>query len=169
MQQHHRIRPAFTLGILTISSALWLAGCASKPVPEDVPPPPQLDELQATQQSGDGQQTMLDWPGTYQAVLPCNGCAGIAISVQLRENGTAIVRERRLGSDIEKEAPQTYNGPFQFDRPGSSTITLAQANESTAYRFFVSEGWIEMRARESGEPLPQNTLFRLRKTSQPNR
>lgn len=169
MQQHHRIRPAFTLGMLTLSSVLWLAGCASQPVTENVPPPPRLDELQNIQHSGDAPQNMLDWPGTYQAVLPCNGCPGIAISVQLRENRTAIVRERRLGSDIEKDVAQTYNGPFRFDRPGSSNITLAQANESTAYRFFVSEGWIEMRARDSGEPLPQSTLFRLRKTSETSR
>lgn len=34
---------------------------------------------------------MLDWPGTYQAVLPQR-----AISVQLRDDRTAVVRERSL-------------------------------------------------------------------------
>lgn len=167
MHQHHRIRPALTLGVLALSSALWLAGCASKPNTDNVPPPPQINALNAAQPQGDAPQNMLDWHGTYQAVLPCNGCNGIAISVQLNENRTATVRERRLGSDIEKEPAQTYQGPFSFDRPGGSTITLVKGNESPAYRFFVSEGWIEMRARDSGEPLPQSALFRLRKTSEP--
>ena len=169
MQQLHGIRPAFTLGTLAISSLMWLAGCASQPVTENVPPPPRWGEQHSPAQTGDTPQNMLDWPGTYQAVLPCNGCAGIAISVQLRENHTAIVRERRLGTDIEKDVAQTYNGPFRFDGPAGSTITLAKANEPTAYRFFVSEDWIEMRARDSGEPLPQSGLFRLRKTSEPRR
>ena len=169
MQPHHRIRPTLALGILSFSIMLWLAGCATKPATEDIPPPPRFDELHAAQAQGDNPQNMLDWPGTYQAVLPCNGCPGTAISVQLRDNRTAIVRERRLGSDIEKEAAQTYNGPFRFDPPGSSNITLGKPQESTAYRFFVSEGWIEMRARESGAPLPQSALFRLRKTSEPAR
>lgn len=164
MQQYRRTRTSYALVALALSSTLWLVGCASQAVTENIPPPPRLDAVHGALPLGDVPQNMLDWHGTYHAVLPCNGCAGIAISVQLDERRTAIVRERRLGSDIEKEAAQTYHGPFRFDHPGSSTITLAKDNELPAYRFFVSEGWIEMRARESGEPLPQSTLFRLRKT-----
>lgn len=108
---------------------------------------------------------MLDWAGTYQAVLPVQGSAGTAISVQLRDNHTAIVRERQLGGDLDKVTAPSYSGPFRFDPPGSSIITLQQGQQAIAYRFFVAENWIEMRESSSGSPLPQAALLRLRKTS----
>lgn len=166
MQPSHRIRPAFIWGLLSLSATFWLAACAGKPPTENVPPP-RWDQLGTAPLVGDAPQNMLDWQGTYQAVLPCNGCAGIAISVQLRDPHTAVVRERRLGSDIDKQPAQTYAGPFRFDPPGGSLITLGAAQEAPAYRFFVSEGWIELRERATGAALPQSALFRLRKTSEP--
>lgn len=172
MQQPHRKRPALALLLCSGSAAFWLSACGtSAPVTENVPPP-RIDQLGATssaQLPNNGPQNMLDWAGTYQAVLPCEGCPGIAISVQLRENHTAVVRERRLGSDIEKASPEAYNGPFRFHAQGSSLITLSPPSAEPAYRFFVSEGWIEMRERTTGAPLPQQALFRLRKTSEPAR
>jgi uncharacterized lipoprotein NlpE involved in copper resistance len=168
MQLTHRTRPTFSFGLLTLASALWLAGCANRPTTDHVPPPPPMASQATSPLQGDGPQNMLDWAGTYQAVLPCDGCSGIAISVQLRENRTAVVRERRMGGDIEKAAPQTYSGPFHFDGAKASTITLANTNEAASYRFFVAEGWIEMRANDTGAPLAQSALYRLRKTSEPS-
>lgn len=162
----HRIHPTAVIAFLVLSTGLWLTGCASKPVTENIPPPPRIDQMAAAPLGGDAPQNMLDWAGTYQAVLPCQGCPSTAISVQLRDDHTAVVRERHLGSDIEKETAPSYSGPFRFDPPGGSLITLKQGDESAAYRFFVAEGWIEMRERASGAALPQSTLFRLRKTSQ---
>lgn len=165
MPSLHRIRPTAVIAFWVLSAGLWLTGCASKPVTENVPPP-RIDQMTAAPLTGEAPQNMLDWAGTYQAVLPCQGCSSTAISVQLRDNHTAVVRERRLGSDLEKEAAPSYAGPFRFDPPGGSLITLKQGEESAAYRFFVAEGWIEMRERATGAALPQSTLFRLRKTSQ---
>jgi len=110
-------------------------------------------------------QTMLDWAGTYQAILPCNGCPGIAMSVQLRADQTAVVRERRLGGEAEPTPAETYQGPFHFDPPASSMVTLVKNAESPAYRFFVSEGWIELRDRHTGAALTSTPAYRLRKTS----
>ena len=91
------------------------------------------------------------------------------MSVQLREDHTAVVRERKLGSDIEKAPDQTYKGAFYFDSPHGSLITLStSAQEAPAYKFWVSEGWIELRERSTGNALPQSSLYRLRKTSQPS-
>lgn len=165
MQQPHRIRPPVALGLLGLSAALWLAGCASPPVTENVPPPRISDLAPLT---GHAPESLRNWQGTYQAVLPCNGCPGIAISVQLRDPHTAVVRERRLGSEADPAVPsQAYAGPFHFDPPGGPLITLGQGEEAPAYRFWVTEGWMEMRERATGAPLPQSALFRLRKTSQP--
>ena len=90
-----------------------------------------------------------------------------AISVQLRDDRTAVVRERSLDS---AGAPVnfTYQGPFRFEPAGGSLITLSKSPEAQpAYRFFVGENWIELRDRASGAPLPQAQHYRLKKTSLP--
>lgn len=162
--------PALGLGLLTLCAALWLSGCVSKPITANVPPP-HIDELFQPQLQGDVPETMLDWHGTYQAMLPCNGCAGVAIHVALREDKTAVVHERRVSHTTE-ETPTalTYSGPFRFDPPGGSLIRLqSQAQDPVAYHFFVGEGWIEMRERVTGSALSATPLYRLRKTGEPVR
>ena len=165
MPAHHRIRPARTLGFLSITATLWLAGCAFRPATENVPPP-SIEQLTSARLQSDAAENMLDWAGTYQAVLPCQGCPSTAISVQLRGNHTAVVRERSVGSAPVNNTAQTYAGPFRFDPPGSSLIILSLGPQSMpAYQFFVGEGWLEIRNATNGAPLPQSAL-RLQKTSQ---
>ena len=158
------------LGLTTLALCCTiLMGCASQPVTDNVPPPPRIEQLDPHMHMGDAPENMLDWAGTYQAVLPCNGCPGIAISVQLRQDKTAVVRERRMGGDLEHTLSPTYTGAFRFDPPGGSLITLSKNEmEAPAYKFFVSEGWIEMRARATGAPLSPQNMYRLRKTNLPS-
>lgn len=160
MTHHPTARRAL---LLSLATAALLAGCQSPPPTENVPPP-RIDLL-GRGPLGDVPQTMLDWAGTYQAILPCNGCPGIAMSVQLRADQTAVVRERRLGGDAEPTPAQTYRGPFRFDPPAGSMVTLGQEAEPPAYRFFVAEGWIELRDRHTGAALTSTPAYRLRKTS----
>lgn len=158
---HHHTAPRALL--LSLATAALLAGCQSPPPTENVPPP-RIDLLGRTP-LGDVPQTMLDWAGTYQAILPCNDCPGIAMSVQLRADHTAVVRERRLGGNAEPTPAQTYQGPFRFDPPAGSVVMLGHDAASPAYRFFVAEGWIELRDRHSGAALSSPLAYRLRKTS----
>lgn len=158
---HHHTAPRALL--LSLATAALLAGCQSPPPTENVPPP-RIDLLGRTP-LGDVPQTMLDWAGTYQAILPCNDCPGIAMSVQLRADQTAVVRERRLGGNAEPTPTQTYQGPFRFDPPAGSVVMLGHDAASPAYRFFVAEGWIELRDRHSGAALSSPLAYRLRKTS----
>ena len=158
---------AFGLGLLFLSASL-LTGCAHQAPTENVPPP-RIDQPDPHMHMGDAPEHMLDWDGTYQAVLPCAGCPGIAISVQLRKDKTAVVRERRMGGNLDDTLAPTYSGPFFFDPPGGSMVTLTKsAGEAPAYRFFVAEGWIEMRERATGAPLAASSVYRLNKTSLPS-
>lgn len=162
---HPRLHRCVTLGALTLSATL-LVGCNSKPITANAPPP-NIAQLSAPVPAGDAPENMLDWAGTYQAVLPCSNCPGIAVSVQLRPNKTASVRERRVGSDAA--ATTTYSGNFRFDPPNGSLITLRQsATEPVAYRFFVGENWIEMRDHRNGNALQPASLYQLKKTSIPS-
>ena len=147
--------------------ALVLAGCNHKPVTANAPPPSitQLTALPATAQAS---AQMKQLAGTYQAVLPCHNCPGIAIIVQLRADQTASVRERRFGGDGPASATTTYTGPFKFDPPGGSMISLRQGSQAPiAYRFMVGDDWIEMRERNSSAPLSGQATYRLKKTSMP--
>lgn len=169
MQLYLSSHQTLRLATVTIGSALLLIGCASKPVTENVPPP-RIDQLDPHMHVGDAPENMLDWAGTYQAVLPCSNCPGIAISVQLRQDKTAAVRERRMGGDLDQAVAPTYTGAFRFDPPGGSIITLSTPTSPTpAYKFFVSEGWIEMRERATGAPLSPQAMYRLRKTNMPSK
>ena len=49
--------------------------------------------------------------------------------------------------------------------PAGSMVTLGQEAEPPAYRFFVAEGWIELRDRHTGAALTSTPAYRLRKTS----
>lgn len=169
--QPHTLLSRHFLGwkALALTASFWLAGCASQAVTENVPPP-QIADLTSAKSVGDSAETSLDWPGTYQALLPCRDCAGIAISVQLRADKTAVVRERRMGGDLDKVVEPTYTGPFSFDPAGGSLISLRHTAQTPAvYRFFVGEEWIEMRERTTGTSLSPSNMYRLRKTSLPAR
>lgn len=114
---------------------------------------------------------MPDLPGTYQAVLPCNqGCAGIAISVELRSDQTAVVKERRMGGNLDTPIEPSYVGPYRFEPAGSNLLVLSpSAQQAAVYQFFVSpQGWIEKLDAATSAPLSPRSMYRLRKTSLPS-
>lgn len=160
---------------LACSAALWLTACAQKPVTVDAPPPSVMSSSaampapSAAHAAAHTAQHALDWAGTYQGILPCQGCPGTAIRVQLRPDMTAAVRERRLGTPAEQDTGPTYQGPLRFGQGNqTSLISLGNPQEQVpAYRFFVGEGWIELRDRTTGAPLDSGTQYRLRRTSLP--
>lgn len=44
----------------------------------------------------------VDWPGTYQGMLPCSGaCEGIATMIVLFPNNDFTLRTRKIGIDIK--------------------------------------------------------------------
>lgn len=167
MLPHTALRRFSLTTLTTCTAMLWLAGCAAPQPVENVPPPPSIESYEHAAADAHTAQNALDWAGTYQTVLPCYGCAGTAISVQLRSDMTAIVRERRLGTPGEQGVAFTYRGPFRFGQgENANLITLGESHERVpAYRFFVSEGWIELRERSTGAKLSESAMYRLRQTN----
>lgn len=170
MQPHCPYTAKLSFYGLLLGTAVLLAGCQSPQQTEEVPPVPRVDQMMAqAAASGESAENMLDWAGTYQAILPCNGCAGVAISVQLRSNKTALVRERRLGEPHQGSITPTFQGNFRFSTENPSLIALIDPGYTLpAYHFFVGENWIEMRDRRTGAALTHTTTYRLQKTSTPN-
>lgn len=156
-----------SLALLSFSAVFWLAGCAAQPATVNAPPPMVQSATPVQEPVAQTGSPSLEWAGTYQAVLPCEGSPGTAISVQLRPDMTATVRERRLGTSTDQGAPQTYHGPFTFGTDAQAQlISLGDPQQPVpSYRFWVSDGWIELRERTTGAPISQSSLYRLRQTS----
>lgn len=150
------------LGLL-LAGSVWLVGCTSQPVRENVPPP--VFYQPAAQPTPDGPELSLDWPGTYQGVLPCKGCPGIAMAVQLRPDKTASIRERYLNQPATVAPMSTYQGAFYFEPDQPGIITLGPGpGLPVAAKFMLGEGWLDLRDRSSGAPLTADDSYRLRKT-----
>lgn len=187
MQKLSCFRSCLSLGTVALGTAL-LVGCISQPPTVDAPPPrfaapaagwdkEQTPPVLLTDVDVDIKTVALpvaaavaapDWAGTYQAMLPCHGCPSVAVSVQLRPDHTAMVRERRLGDANNSALVITYQDPFSFDPSGGKLISLRPAaQDPVTYRFFVAEDGIELRDSATGAALDANNTFRFRKTSLP--
>lgn len=160
---HRRpLAPVTCLALLAGAAAL-LAGCKQVPVTPDVPPPVFYQAGLAPEAVY--VETVLDWPGTYQAVVPCRSCPGVAISVQLRAGKTALIRERYIGQANARPL-QTYSGSFYFDPVNPGMIVMGQPGRpEAAARFFLSENYLELRDPVTGAPMANSAQYRLQKTS----
>jgi heat shock protein HslJ len=69
---------------------------------------------------GDNSMTSLDWPGTYQGILPCADCEGIKTQLVLNGDLTYNLTTSYLG---EEENRFETKGTFAWDKSGSK-ITL---------------------------------------------
>lgn len=48
-------------------------------------------------------QNSLDWPGTYEATLPCADCPGIKTSILINNDGTFQIHSEYLERDLKTE------------------------------------------------------------------
>lgn len=83
-------------------------------------------------------ETALDWPGTYEGIVPCADCPGIETKLTLNEDKTFELSV--LYQDREKK-PTLSKGNFTFDTTGS-VITLDKNGNNTRYK--VKEGCLAM-------------------------
>jgi uncharacterized lipoprotein NlpE involved in copper resistance len=82
--------------------------------------------------AGDTSENALDWPGTYEAVVPCADCPGIKTSLTLNNDKTFSITKEYL----EKKSKNQDKGTFQWDAAGSA-ITLK--GKTASYKYKVGE------------------------------
>ena len=107
---------------------------------------------------GDNAETSLDWAGTYQGILPCGKkCPDLETTLILKRNHTYVLLQKPWQSNDAQI--KRSSGQFSFSRHQPSLIYL----DSHAHRqvFFVSEGYVEARAKNTGERLPNALSQRL--------
>ncbi len=135
--------------ILGIASAVFLASC-TKEKSEGEPANPESDSATVQTQTppsdssitkatpsapGDTSENALDWPGTYDAVVPCADCPGIKTSLTLNNDKTFSITEEY----IDRKSKSDDKGSFEWDATGS-IITLK--GKTAKYKYKVGENML---------------------------
>ncbi|MBD3630536.1 copper resistance protein NlpE N-terminal domain-containing protein [Cyclobacterium sp.] len=76
--------------------------------------------------TGDTSANSLDWEGTYEGILPCADCEGIATSISLDREGKYLKVIRYMG---EREEEFRQEGRFEWN-PEGNTITLSGMDDA---------------------------------------
>ncbi|WP_214000583.1 META domain-containing protein [Arsukibacterium sp.] len=126
--------PGSTLFVKTLSTAgctalamVLLSGC----LPESARPTDEPVQQQSPTPA-DTSQNALDWPGSYQGVLPCADCPGIKMTLQLDAN-----QRYRLTRYYQERAdePEQTEGEFRWSSDGRQI----QLDDATNSQFLVGE------------------------------
>lgn len=72
--------------------------------------------------TGDNSQTSLDWPGTYQGILPCADCPGIETTITLNDNETFSYSANYQERDTKLED----QGKFMWHDNGSTVHLMGK-------------------------------------------
>ena len=72
----------------------------------------------------------LDWPGTYEGVLPCASCPGIKTRLVLQADGRYELSTQYLD---RQPVPQTVSGRFSWNSAGSG-IALDAAGSGQQFQ-----------------------------------
>jgi heat shock protein HslJ/uncharacterized lipoprotein NlpE involved in copper resistance len=114
-------------------SVVALAGCQPEQAtevpatPSAEPAPPPVVDMHTSRNA-------LDWPGTYEGLLPCADCPGIHTQLTLAQDDRFEIVARRLVRDATPTAGQ---GPFEWGPEGNVIALGAEGGEQ---RFAVGEG-----------------------------
>ena len=95
----------------------------------------------------DNARQTVQWPGTYQGILPCSTCEGVATMIVLKPDMTYQTRTRMLGID---DKDRTSKGRFEW-LPDGSHIAIDSEGQRKIFR--VHPDHLEMRL-PNGEQIP---------------
>ncbi|UJF24847.1 copper resistance protein NlpE [Suttonella sp. R2A3] len=109
-------------------------------------------------------RTQVQWPGTYQGVLPCGAnCDGVATMLVLYPDQRYVLRSRRLGQDIKDVIKE---GRFSW-MEDNSHIRLSHSDKTGIIDYIrVQRDALELLTPE-GQVIASDSpdAFRLKRTS----
>jgi len=82
----------------------------------------QTNEVKTT---GDNSMTSVDWPGTYQGILPCADCEGIKTQLVLNKDLSYLLKTSYIGRG---DTVYQTKGTFKWDENGSK-VTLGNSEK----------------------------------------
>ncbi|MBO0932796.1 copper resistance protein NlpE [Fibrella aquatilis] len=103
----------------------------------------------------------VDYQGTYKGTLPCAGCSGIKLEIDLKPDSTYRMMTIYLGKDDEK--PITKQGSFSWNK-ADSLITLNGVTDQPN-KYLVGNNTISQLDMDGTKVLgPSARRYILRKT-----
>ena len=91
--------------------------------------------------AGDNSKNSLDWEGLYSAILPCDDCGGIQVSVDLLSNGTYKMKQVYFGKE---NSDTDVSGKIEWSKDGG-VITAGEK------KFLVGEGVLFLLDKEGNK------------------
>lgn len=146
-----------SLPLLCLLLAGLLSGCATtEPNTEHSL---EQENQQITVVETENAREEIQWPGTYQGILPCAACEGVSTMLVIRPDMTYSTRTRMLGIDNKD---RTASGKFRW-LPDNSAIVLDGKEQQQVFRIY--DGLVELRLL-NGDAIPTQhpELYRLIKT-----
>ena len=102
----------------------------------------------------------LDWQGTYEGTFPCADCEAIQVQLELLPNKTYKLKQEYVTNRPGNRVFET-GGKFEFDKSNPSLIRLDEKADNSVY--FVGEGYVEARDRQTGQPMSTKLNYKLTK------
>ena len=135
---------------------IFTAACSEAPKNEKTVNISQVQtEITQTVPEGDTSQNALDWPGTYEGVLPCASCEGIQTLITLQSDHSFVQEKLYLGKD---EKILKLMGKIIWDKKGQK-ITLVDGTQ-----YLVAENQLIMLDTEGNRITSQlATRYALKK------
>lgn len=133
-------------GLTILLASFFAVGCASNPARDTQAPDRHTAEI------------ALDWSGTYGGVFPCADCEEIQVQLELLPNKTYKLMQEYVTNRPSNRVFET-NGKFEFDQNNPSLIRLDDKADNSVY--FVGEGYIEARDRQTGQPMSTRLNYKL--------
>lgn len=115
---------------------------------------------------GDNSRTSLDWPGTYEGVLPCANCEGIKLRLQLNVDESYQLTQHNLSqgqtNTSQSDVPEVQVGYFKWNSQGGR-ITLDTKEKPMLFQVGENQLFIldSDGKRISGEPAAHYRLLKV--------
>ncbi|MDO5090677.1 MAG: copper resistance protein NlpE [Cardiobacteriaceae bacterium] len=139
--------------LCTFISLTLITGCSSSDNKDNR----SADPAANTQPLANARQSQ-NWLGTYQGILPCANCEGIATMVVLENNGKYTLRTRQLGLE---DKDRKYQGTYSW----KNDSTLVLSGDAQEKVFTVYDGYLQAMMPD-GSPIPAHpgANYRLEKS-----
>lgn len=103
----------------------------------------------------------LDWAGTYEGVLPCDGCPGTKTRLTLNQDGSYRLATQEQGS---QNAERFVSGTFLWQHSGNAITLDERGNQK---QFSVGEGRLTLLLAEGASQPPAANLVLMLAQSAP--
>lgn len=119
-----------TLFIITLSASLFLSCKEEAKSDGDFN---EQKEIVNEEQNMDGHTSInsLDWQGTYEGTLPCDGCDGTFTELTISTDNKFVLNSTKMSGD--KKEKTSEKGLYQWDESGSN-ISMEINGETILYK-----------------------------------